>query len=100
MGGLAEPTIGWFTTGMRPSHPSLDAFFTDYGCSTSQVAESLGVTNEAVRAWRRGIRRIPTSQARLIEDRFGIPKHLLRPDVWDPPRPAEARAQPETTSGG
>ena len=72
---------------MRATHPSLDAIFTDHGVTTAQIAESLGLTNEAVRLWRHGIRLIPPAQARLIDERFHIPKHRLRPDVWDPPPP-------------
>ena len=32
-----------------------------------------------------GKRRASASLARLIEEKAGIPKHLLRPDIFDPP---------------
>jgi hypothetical protein len=37
---------------------------------------------EAVRLWRRQKRRINPETARKIEKKLGIPKHLLRPDLW------------------
>jgi DNA-binding transcriptional regulator YdaS (Cro superfamily) len=76
----------------------LDAVFVEYGVTTTEVATSLGVSNEAVRLWRRGQRRLGTEQARLIEERFSIPRHLLRPDVWDAPPSRRRRRAAETAS--
>jgi DNA-binding transcriptional regulator YdaS (Cro superfamily) len=79
---------------MRRSWPSLDSIFTEFGLTTAEVAVSLNVTTEAVRLWRRGMRQLPPNYARLIEERFHIPRHRLRPDVWDPPPPTKRRSEP------
>lgn len=34
--------------------------------------------------------RVPAQHARAIEQATGIPRHELRPDLWDPPTGAEA----------
>ncbi len=49
------------------------------------VAQPLGVTAEAVRLWRHGKRRIPAERAAQVEAEFGIPRHELRPDLYQSP---------------
>jgi plasmid maintenance system antidote protein VapI len=59
----------------------------EHGVSQHDLVVSLAVTPKAVRNWRDGSRQPTPDNARIIEARFGIPKHLIRPDIWDPPPP-------------
>jgi DNA-binding transcriptional regulator YdaS (Cro superfamily) len=36
--------------------------------------------------------RVPAEHARAIEQATGIPRHELRPDLWDPPAGADQAA--------
>jgi len=77
---------------MPDAPPPLEDVFAEYGVTPQDVMEALNVTDEAVRMWRRGSRRISVEFARIIEQRFLIPKHLLRPDLWEPPPKRRQRA--------
>jgi hypothetical protein len=63
----------------------LQSVFDEYHVTTRDLMVSLALSNWAVRKWFNGENPPSTKHARLIEERFGIPRHLLRPDVWDPP---------------
>jgi len=72
--------------------------FADYmekhGLTDGAFAAQLGVSGDLVRLYRLG-RRIPAERALAIEKVTGIPRHLLRPDLWDPPvRRKRAPASP------
>lgn len=47
----------------------------------SWLAPRLGVTQSAVSMWER----VPAERALEIERLTGIPRHLLRPDLWTAP---------------
>jgi transcriptional regulator with XRE-family HTH domain len=64
----------------------------EYGVSHTDLMEALKVTPKAVRNWRDGSRQPTPDNARLIESKFGIPKHRIRPDIWDDPAPAPVPA--------
>ena len=49
--------------------------------SVSALAKALGIAPQAISQWRR----VPADRAKLIETAFGIPRHELRPDLWDAP---------------
>ena len=91
---------------MRESIHPIDRVLAEYGVDSQTLALALKVSTEAVRTWRRGTRRITPDAARLTEQRFGVPKHLLRPDLWDapppenppPPDPIRRRSRPATVS--
>lgn len=83
---------------MRESIYPIDRVLAEYGVESQTLALALRVSTEAVRTWRRGTRRITPDAARLTEARFGVPKHLLRPDLWDPPEPP--MPPPDTTDNG
>ena len=72
---------------MREAIHPIDAVLAEYGVESQTLALALRVSTEAVRTWRRGTRRITPDAARITEARFGVPKHLLRPDLWDAPSP-------------
>jgi plasmid maintenance system antidote protein VapI len=79
-------------------HP-IDDVLAEYGVTSYDLAVSLGLSVEAVRTWRRGTRRITPEAARLTEQRFGVPKHLLRPDLWEPsPPPVKRRRRTSETA--
>ena len=49
----------------------------------SQDAAAIGVARSTVNRWVRTM--IPAEQALAIETATGIPKHELRPDLWQAP---------------
>jgi hypothetical protein len=69
---------------------SLDDILAEFGVTPKDLEISLAVSFEAVRLWRIGRNRIKPATAREIETKFHIPKHRLRPDIWDPPEPPAA----------
>lgn len=64
-----------------------------YGLKPGALAAAAGVSTESVRQWRLGQNRPTPERARLIERKLGIPRHEIRPDLWDAPRPAEPVAR-------
>jgi len=54
--------------------------------SIDKVAGRLKWSNETVRLWVTEARQIRAERAVQIEQEFGIPRHLLRPDLFDPPK--------------
>jgi transcriptional regulator with XRE-family HTH domain len=53
--------------------------------SARELAKFLGVTPGFVSHIRTGRRPLPIKYAKLISQRYGVPLHVLRPDVYDPP---------------
>ena len=53
----------------------------------AEFATLVGVSGELVRCWRHGIRAITAKRAIEISRVTGIPRHELRPDLWEPPAP-------------
>ena len=51
----------------------------------ADLARLLLVTEDTVRGWRRGASRMSLHNAKQVEREFGIPRHLLRPDLFEPP---------------
>jgi DNA-binding transcriptional regulator YdaS (Cro superfamily) len=51
------------------------------------LAPRIGVSQSAISVWKI----IPAERARDIEEVTGIPRHLLRPDLWEPPWQSEPR---------
>lgn len=64
---------------------AIDRAFRQRGLSNAAVARELSVSSEAVRAWRTGRNLTGTDYAKRICERWDIPLHEIRPDVWDPP---------------
>ena len=62
---------------------SLANHMANLGLSDSDLAAKLGVSPEVVRLWRHGHRRIPAERAIEISDAIGVPRHDLRPDLWE-----------------
>lgn len=58
--------------------------------TASALARGLGITPQAIRKyqlrWDNGdVRAIPAHRAIEIERAFGVPRHVLRPDLWSAP---------------
>lgn len=54
--------------------------------SIAALAELLGITKQAVSAWTR----VPADRAQDVESATGVPRYVLRPDLWDAPSRREA----------
>lgn len=56
------------------------------------LAAALGVTQAAVSNWKQ--RGVPPKQCRAIEEATAgvVKRHELRPDIFDPPVPANGKA--------
>jgi plasmid maintenance system antidote protein VapI len=63
----------------------IDRAFARLDLKDAEVARAIGVTRQCVRYWRHGRNLISPARARELNARFGLPLHILRPDVWDPP---------------
>jgi DNA-binding transcriptional regulator YdaS (Cro superfamily) len=50
--------------------------------SAKAIADLCRISKSAVSQWEV----IPTKRCHLISEATGIPLHVLRPDVWEPPR--------------
>jgi hypothetical protein len=67
----------------------LDVALRERGITNASAARLCGTTPEAVRMWRLGERRPGVTYAKLLAGEYGIPRHLIRPDLWDPPEPVQ-----------
>lgn len=65
-----------------------DAFDAERGLRL-KVAKSLGITHGAVSQWRR----VPAERVLGVEKVTGIPRYVLRPDIYPPPKDREAEAE-------
>lgn len=53
----------------------------------AKIAAELGITRAAVAMWRQ----VPVQRVADVERLTGIPRHELRPDLWEAPaQPVEA----------
>lgn len=48
--------------------------------SVAALASAIGVKHQAVSAWER----CPAERAKDVEKATGVPRHELRPDLWEP----------------
>ena len=78
---------------MSETENPLDAYMRAAGLLNRDMAVALGLAPELVRRMRCGMRPIHPNEARLIEEKFGIPRHRLRPDIWDPPPEKPSRGK-------
>jgi DNA-binding transcriptional regulator YdaS (Cro superfamily) len=64
-----------------------------HGWTDGRLGTEVGVSHDTVRIWRTGKRLIPAKHVGVVSAVTGIPRHVLRPDLWEPPPPAKARAK-------
>ncbi len=62
--------------------------------NSSRIAEAIGVTAAAIAQWTR----CPPEHARTVEAITGVPRHELRPDLWEVGMPS--LVPPTQTSSG
>ena len=70
----------------------LDKIMRERKISNGQIGRICGVSAQAARHWRLGVYSPKISYAKLLAVELNIPRHLLRPDIWDPPPPAPIAA--------
>lgn len=63
-----------------PTQPRLKQFVSKYG--TRRLAEELGVSPQSVSNWCSGRQRVAAHLCHRIEALSGIPKEVIRPDVF------------------
>ncbi|GAB0114264.1 sulfate adenylyltransferase subunit CysD [Acidisoma sp. C75] len=61
----------------------LKLLFRQSGKRQRDIAEAVGRSEGAVSQWVKGERDIPADLVLRIEEFTGIPRHLLRPDLWE-----------------
>ena len=61
---------------------------------SAKVARELGLTRGAIAQWNE----VPPERVPEVSRISGIPRHQLRPDLWEPPFPAND--DPEPPPGG
>ena len=66
-------------------HQRLASYMSQRGMTDGELAAKLGVSDEYVRLWRVGRRRISAERAVDVSKATGIPRHELRPDLWELP---------------
>jgi plasmid maintenance system antidote protein VapI len=71
---------------------TLAAYMLENDMTDGNLAACLGVSDELVRLWRHGRRPISAKRAIEISKVTGIPRHQLRPDLWDAPDPSPPTA--------
>lgn len=62
------------------------------GFTDATLAQTLDVSPETVRLWRHGQRNPAPQKAQALNRALGIPLHILRPDIYPAPTPAERTA--------
>jgi len=63
--------------------PELKTLFRASGRSQRHIAAALGRSEGAISQWVTGERAIPADLVVKLEEVTGIPRHLLRPDLWE-----------------
>jgi DNA-binding transcriptional regulator YdaS (Cro superfamily) len=75
---------------------SLASYMAKNELTDGKLATILGVSDELVRLWRHGRRRISAERAIVLSNKTGIPRHELRPDIWDAPGSESVSPPPES----
>ena len=81
--------------------PDLRTLFRQSGKRQREIAEAVGRSEGAVSQWASGDREIPAELVLRVEQFTGIPRHHLRPDLWEKTMPnavtAATLAAPDLT---
>lgn len=65
---------------MTNAPTSLSAYRTTCGATLEEWARKLGVHKTTILRWETGT--VPASRVREIEKALGIPRHVIRPDLY------------------
>lgn len=57
----------------------------------SKLAAIAGVNHSTVCSWKRRTGQVPVIYAQRIKSQLGVPLHMIRPDIWEPPKPRQRR---------
>jgi DNA-binding transcriptional regulator YdaS (Cro superfamily) len=63
---------------------------------TLALAQALGIQAPSIYSWRR----VPAERVKAVSKATGIPRHELRPDLWEPPKRRSKRSGPEPQAAG
>lgn len=77
----------------------LAAILEPRGLKESDLAQVLSVSERTVLFWRTGERKPSIHHAREAERLLGIPRHELRPDLWQPPAKPRAKQRQFRATG-
>ena len=69
---------------------ALEAFRVESKLSFQALADKLGVDKGRAHQWCRDVRRLTAERAVAVETATGIPRALLRPDLFGPPAPKDS----------
>jgi DNA-binding transcriptional regulator YdaS (Cro superfamily) len=72
---------------------ALASYMAEKGLTDAQLGALVGVSGELVRLWRLGRRRISAERVGALSSATGIPRHKLRPDLWDDPAATRSTRQ-------
>lgn len=61
---------------------ALQTLVEDLPGGQAQIARDLDITPQFVSQWVTGRRPVPAWAARVMEEKYGVSKHQLRPDVF------------------
>lgn len=73
---------------------SLRTAIDEFPGGQAALAAALGVTQGAISHWRTGRSRPNVRDVARIEEKTGIPRNVLRPDIFGP-QPEETAADPD-----
>jgi transcriptional regulator with XRE-family HTH domain len=69
------------------------------GLRLADAANALGVTQAMLSRWETGSRRIPAERVASISAYTGLPRHVLRPDIFGPYENIQRHGYVETKAG-
>lgn len=66
----------------------LKTLFSEFGVRREELARTLGVNKCQITRWTQ--KRVPAERVVAIERVTGIPRHMLRPDIFGPTGPEDS----------
>ena len=78
--------------------PNLKTLFRNSGKRQRDIALAVGRSEGAISQWVNGDREIPADLVLKVEEFTGIPRHHLRPDLWEKNMPDAAELAPHKAS--
>lgn len=72
---------------VKQRDPALQSILEKRGMAV-KLATKIGIRPQAISAWTR----VPVARVLVVEEVTGVPRHVLRPDVYPKPERAECAA--------